>query len=69
MNLKKLIREVEQLKEEIKLYDGSGAKYGLNKIRQTIEAVDNSLYYKESFSNESQEKDWQKLKTLLETKE
>ena len=67
MNLKELIKEVERLKTEIKDFDGTGAKYGLKKTRQTVEAVDNI-----PFSNimpESDLQDWLKLKKLLDIKD
>lgn len=71
MNLKKLIKEVEWYIKGIEGWDEGSqphteGKYKLEAIKQTVEAVDKALYYKESFTYKSQEKDWQKLKTLLE---
>ena len=74
MNLKELIKEVEELKKEIKEHDGTGAKYGLKKIKQTVEAIAelkmfNKYGTKVSFYTSVGEfEDWQTLKKLLGVK-
>jgi len=44
MKLEDLLKEIKRLKKEVKKYDSGGAKYGLNKIKMTVRAVDKDIW-------------------------
>ena len=70
--MKQLIKQVEELNKVVSIsprqHSVGLARVQLQRIKQTVEAVDKFVMFSAMNYNTGNRKDWQKLKELLEIK-